>query len=56
MTEDVTALVQKIDDLISTLNTMNQPNESDLEIQRNELRTQVDIYELQARLKILQGE
>ena len=55
MTE-VEVLVGKIDDLVSMLQTMKDDNThelSDLEIQRNELQTQVDIYELQARLAIL---
>lgn len=52
MTE-IEILVAKIDDLISMLNTMNEPGETSLEIQKRELQTEVDIYELQARLVIL---
>ena len=52
MTE-LETLTASITSLVELFSAMNQPTMSEMEIQRRDLQTQVDIYELQARLAIL---
>lgn len=53
MTE-LETLVAKLDEIMTlVLAEMNPEPETDLEKQRRELQTEVDIYELKARLVIL---